>query len=116
MDRRAARGKASVWRVGRIRRRVRDDPSSGVGRGTSLGSTFARDCHAGVLVLVPGTVGLIGIAQFFGSDDPAGLGNIVNALVTFILIGMGMFVGNALVLHVRSRRAVASPIARMTMR
>jgi uncharacterized membrane protein YjjP (DUF1212 family) len=59
-------------------------------------------------LLVPGSVGLIGVAQFFGSDDPAGLGNIVNALVTFILIGLGMFVGNALVLHVRSRRAVAS--------
>ncbi len=60
-------------------------------------------------LLVPGSVGLIGVAQFFGSDDLAGLGNIVDALVTFILIGLGIFVGNALVLHVRSRRAAASP-------
>ena len=42
-------------------------------------------------LLVPGAVGLIGVAQFFGSDNAAGLGNIVNALVTFILIGLGVF-------------------------
>jgi len=59
-------------------------------------------------LLVPGAVGLIGVAQFFGSENPAGMGNIVNALVTFILIGLGVFVGNALVLHVRSRRPAAS--------
>ena len=62
-------------------------------------------------LLVPGAVGLIGVAQFFGSDNAAGLGNIVNALVTFILIGLGVFVGNALVLHVRSRRPAASASA-----
>ena len=62
-------------------------------------------------LLVPGAVGLIGVAQFFGSDSAAGLGNIVNALVTFILIGLGVFVGNALVLHVRSRRPAPSASA-----
>jgi len=62
-------------------------------------------------LLVPGAVGLIGVAQFFGSDSAAGLGNIVNALVTFILIGLGVFVGNALVLHIRSRRPAPSASA-----
>jgi uncharacterized membrane protein YjjB (DUF3815 family) len=55
-------------------------------------------------VLVPGAVGFMGVAQFFGSDSAAGLGNIVNALVTFVLIALGVFVTNALVLHIRSRR------------
>jgi uncharacterized membrane protein YjjP (DUF1212 family) len=55
-------------------------------------------------LLVPGSLGLIGVAQFVGSGDPAGLGDILNALVTFILIGLGVYVGNALVLHVRARQ------------
>ena len=59
-------------------------------------------------LLVPGAVSLIGVAQFFGSDNPAGLGNIVNALVTMVLIALGVFVGNALVLHVRTRRTATS--------
>jgi uncharacterized membrane protein YjjP (DUF1212 family) len=59
-------------------------------------------------LLVPGAVGLIGVAQFFGSQSLAGFGNIAQALETFILIGLGVFVGNALVLHVRSRRVPAA--------
>ena len=59
-------------------------------------------------LLVPGAVGLIGVAQFVGSDNPAGLGNIINALVTMVLIALGVFVGNALVLHVRTRRTAVS--------
>ena len=58
-------------------------------------------------LLVPGAVSLIGVAQFVGSQDAAGLGRMLNALVTFVLIGLGVFVGNALVLHVRARRASA---------
>jgi uncharacterized membrane protein YjjB (DUF3815 family) len=56
-------------------------------------------------LLVPGALGLIGVAQFIGSGDLAGEADIVNALVTFILIGLGVYVGNALVLNVRSRQA-----------
>ena len=59
-------------------------------------------------LLVPGAVALIGIAQFVGSMHVAALRHIVDALLTFILIGLGVFVGSALVLHVRSRRAAAS--------
>jgi len=58
-------------------------------------------------LLVPGAVSLIGVAQFAGSRDPAGLGNMLNALVTFILIALGVFVGNAFVVHVRTRRPAA---------
>ena len=60
-------------------------------------------------LLVPGAVGLIGVAQFFGSQDAAGAGHMLNALVAFILIGLGVFVGNALVWHVRSRGAGDRP-------
>ena len=59
-------------------------------------------------LLVPGAVSLIGVAQFVGSKDAAGLDHMVDALITFILIGLGVFVGNALVLRVRSRRAAAT--------
>jgi uncharacterized membrane protein YjjP (DUF1212 family) len=59
-------------------------------------------------LLVPGAVSLIGVAEFVGSNQTAGLGNMVNALESFILIAFGIYVGNALVLHVRSRRTVAS--------
>jgi len=55
-------------------------------------------------LLVPGAVSLIGVAQFAGAKDPEGMGNMLNALVTFILIALGVFVGNALVVHVRTRR------------
>jgi uncharacterized membrane protein YjjB (DUF3815 family) len=57
---------------------------------------------------VPGAVSLIGVAQFVSSKDAAGLGNMLNALEAFILIALGIYVGNALVLYVRSRRAMAS--------
>ncbi len=59
-------------------------------------------------LLVPGAVSLIGVAQFVGSKDPAGLGHMLDALITFILIGLGVFVGNALVVHIRSRGAPTS--------
>jgi uncharacterized membrane protein YjjB (DUF3815 family) len=56
-------------------------------------------------LLVPGALGLLGVAQVFGAGYPAGYGDMVNALVTFILIGLGVYVGNALVLRYRSRQA-----------
>ena len=59
-------------------------------------------------LLVPGALSLIGVAQFFGAKDLAGLGRMLNALVTFILIGLGVFVGNALVVRIRSRRTAGS--------
>jgi uncharacterized membrane protein YjjB (DUF3815 family) len=55
-------------------------------------------------MLVPGAVGLIGMAEFVGSDRAAGLDHFVHSLVTFVSIGLGVLVGNALVLRSRSRR------------
>ena len=39
----------------------------------------------------------IGVAQFFGSKHDAGIGHMVSALLAFVLIGLGVFVGEALV-------------------
>jgi uncharacterized membrane protein YjjP (DUF1212 family) len=50
-------------------------------------------------LLVPGAVGLIGMAEFVGSDRAAGLDHFVNALITFVSIGIGVLIGNALVLR-----------------
>ena len=60
-------------------------------------------------LLVPGALGLIGVAQVFGEGYLAGYGDLVNALVAFILIGLGVYVGNALVLRFRSRQASSRP-------
>ena len=67
-------------------------------------------------LLVPGAVGLIGMAEFVGTDREAGLDHFVHMIDTFIAIGLGVLVGNALVLrftrgssapraHARSARA-----------
>lgn len=56
-------------------------------------------------LLVPGAVGLIGVAEFVGSDREAGLDHFVNASITFIAIGIGVLVGNAIVLRVRAHRS-----------
>ncbi|MBV9415761.1 MAG: threonine/serine exporter family protein [Solirubrobacterales bacterium] len=60
-------------------------------------------------LLVPGALGLLGVAEVFGAGYPPGYGDLVNALVTFILIGLGVYVGNALVLRWRSRQASTAP-------
>jgi uncharacterized membrane protein YjjB (DUF3815 family) len=52
-------------------------------------------------MLVPGAVGLIGMAEFVGSNREAGLDHFVHSLVTFVSIGLGVLVGNALVLRIR---------------
>jgi uncharacterized membrane protein YjjP (DUF1212 family) len=57
-------------------------------------------------LLVPGAVSFIGVAQFFGSRQDAGIGHMVDALVAFILIGIGVFVGETLVLRFRARPRV----------
>ena len=54
-------------------------------------------------LLVPGAVSFIGVAQFFGSRQDAGIGHMINALLAFILIGLGVFVGETLVLRFRQR-------------
>lgn len=43
-------------------------------------------------------VGLIGVAEFFGSNRDAGLDHFVHAIITFVSIGLGVLVGNALAL------------------
>ena len=50
-------------------------------------------------LLVPGAVGLIGMAEFVGFNREAGLDHFVNALITFVSIGIGVLVGNAIVLR-----------------
>jgi uncharacterized membrane protein YjjP (DUF1212 family) len=55
-------------------------------------------------LLVPGAVGLIGVAEFVGSNRAAGLDHFVNAGITFTAIGLGVLVGNALVLRVSAAR------------
>jgi len=55
-------------------------------------------------LLVPGAVGLIGVAEFVGSDRAAGLNHFINAGITFVAIGIGVLVGNAIVLLERSHR------------
>lgn len=56
-------------------------------------------------LLVPGAVGLIGVAEFVGSDREAGLDHFLNAGVTFVAIGIGVLVGNALVLGWNAHRS-----------
>jgi uncharacterized membrane protein YjjB (DUF3815 family) len=52
-------------------------------------------------LLVPGAVGLIGMAEFLGSNREAGV--FLNALDVFISIGLGVLVGNAIVLRFARR-------------
>jgi uncharacterized membrane protein YjjB (DUF3815 family) len=54
-------------------------------------------------LLVPGAVGLIGMAEFVGSDREAGLDHFVHAIDVFISIGLGVLVGNAIVLRFARR-------------
>jgi uncharacterized membrane protein YjjP (DUF1212 family) len=62
-------------------------------------------------MLVPGAVGLIGMAEFVGSDRAAGLDHFVHSLITFVAIGLGVLVGNALVLRFRSTTRRRRPAA-----
>jgi uncharacterized membrane protein YjjP (DUF1212 family) len=62
-------------------------------------------------VLVPGAVGLIGMAEFVGSNREAGLDHFVHSLITFISIGLGVLVGNALALRFTSRSSRRRPAA-----
>jgi uncharacterized membrane protein YjjP (DUF1212 family) len=54
-------------------------------------------------LLVPGAVGLIGMAEFVGSNREAGLDHFVHAIDVFISIGLGVLVGNAIVLRFARR-------------
>ena len=60
-------------------------------------------------LLVPGAVGLIGMAEFVGSNRAAGLDHFVNSLITFISIGIGVLVGSAVVLRWNRHRTAATP-------
>ena len=62
-------------------------------------------------LLVPGAVGLIGMAEFVGTDREAGLDHFVHMIDTFIAIGLGVLVGNALVLRF-TRGSASAPRAR----
>jgi uncharacterized membrane protein YjjP (DUF1212 family) len=54
-------------------------------------------------LLVPGAVGLLGAAQFVGAKT-TGADRFVDPFVTFIVIGLGVFLGNTIVLRYRARR------------
>lgn len=45
---------------------------------------------------MPGAVGLIGMAEFVGSNRQAGLDHFLDAIDVFISIGLGVLVGNAI--------------------
>jgi uncharacterized membrane protein YjjB (DUF3815 family) len=64
-----------------------------------------------VWMLVPGAVGLIGMAEFVGSDRDAGLDHFGHTLGTFVSIGFGVLVGNALVLCFTSNSSHRRPAA-----
>jgi len=44
-------------------------------------------------LLVPGALGLEGVAEIVGADDVAGLGDFVNALLSIVAIAVGVLVG-----------------------
>ncbi len=50
-------------------------------------------------LLIPGAVALIGVAQFVGSRGASGTGHFVTAMLTFVLIGLGVYVGNVIQLR-----------------
>lgn len=47
-------------------------------------------------LLVPGALGLEGVAQIVGADQVAGLGNFLDALLTIVAIAVGVVVGSGL--------------------
>ena len=47
-------------------------------------------------LLVPGALGLEGVAQIVGADQAAGLGDFLNALMTIVAIAVGVVVGSGL--------------------
>ena len=47
-------------------------------------------------LLVPGALGLQGVAQIVGADQAAGLGDFLNALLTIVAIAVGVVVGSGL--------------------
>jgi uncharacterized membrane protein YjjP (DUF1212 family) len=47
-------------------------------------------------LLVPGALGLQGVAQIVGADEAAGLGDFLNALLSIVAIAVGVVVGSGL--------------------
>jgi uncharacterized membrane protein YjjB (DUF3815 family) len=47
-------------------------------------------------LMVPGALGLAGVAQLVGAHQVAGLGNFVNALMSIVAIAVGVLVGSGL--------------------
>jgi uncharacterized membrane protein YjjP (DUF1212 family) len=103
VDGRAVGSDAALTSAGRLCRRVCHDAGRGLGRAPSVSAAGACHDHPAFRLLVPGAVSFIGVAQFFGSRQDAGIGHMVNALLAFILIGLGVFVGETLVLRFRQR-------------
>jgi uncharacterized membrane protein YjjP (DUF1212 family) len=60
-----------------------------------------------VWLLVPGALSLIGVAEFVGPDQLNGIGHFVDALLAFILIALGVYIGDTLLVSFRSRRSRA---------
>ena len=47
-------------------------------------------------LLVPGALGLQGVAQIIGADEAAGLGDFLNALMSIVAIAVGVLVGSGI--------------------
>jgi uncharacterized membrane protein YjjB (DUF3815 family) len=45
-------------------------------------------------LLVPGALGLAGVAKIVGADQAAGLGDFLNALLSIVAIAVGVLVGS----------------------
>ena len=57
-------------------------------------------------LLVPGALGLEGVAQIVGADQAAGLGDFLNAMMSIVAIAVGVVVGSGL--SVRIGRATST--------
>ena len=61
-------------------------------------------------LLVPGALGLQGVAKIVGADKAAGLADFLNALLTIVAIAVGVLVGSGFVERVRRVRSRPSDI------
>ena len=108
LDRPADRRPPGLRHARRVLRRADRHPGRRLGRDPPLGPPSLATFLPAFWLLVPGAVGLIGMAEFVGSNRAAGLDHFVNALITFISIGIGVLVGNALVLRFSRARDLAT--------
>jgi uncharacterized membrane protein YjjB (DUF3815 family) len=64
-------------------------------------------------LLVPGTIGLIGITELVGDNAEAGSENLATALTSIPSVALGILVGTMIVRVVRTATASSRPKARI---